>query len=558
MTASLRFVLAAAIGGSLACQTNTYAESPHGGPPPPSGSVLPRSAEGAKSTLKIQCDAQATAISPLIYGVAYDIQAHKDGTAFELGATARRWGGNHTTRYNWKHGRAWNTAQDWFFRNVNYTDDESYSYWRFLDDNRSKNVRSALTVPIMGWVAKDTKSVGFPASKYPQQKGFDPYMKEAGNGFGPDGKPLPSLPPSQTSTAVTPEHVAEWVKTIREKDAGRSRSVDTYILDNEPMIWHETHRDVHPEPASYDELLEKTIKFGTAVRKADPSALIAGPAEWGWSAYFYSSVDLKVGTFQRPDRRKHGDVPLLAWYLSQVRAHEKKTGVKLLDIVDVHYYPQGDGLGLGDAGKTDAGNAAKRLRATRSLWDAQYKDESWIAEEVKLIPRLKQWIAENAPGLKIQIGEYNFGAEKHISGGLAQAEALGRFGQEGIYAAYFWKYPPKDSPAFWAFRAYRNFDGKGAAFESQSLPTTSTPGTSAFAARSPDGKRLTVVALNLEASQAVKAELALMGCGKVGKARAFQYTGGAKGLQPVSASNGTQAQLPPSSITVFEYELGGK
>ena len=65
---------------------------------------------------------------------------------------------------------------------------------------------------------------------------------------------------------------------------------------------------------------------------------------------------------------------------------------------------------------------ALRIRSVRALWDPAYRDESWIGEPVRLIPRLRDWIAKNAPGVRISIGEYNFGAEKHMSGGLAVAD----------------------------------------------------------------------------------------------------------------------------------------
>ena len=184
-----------------------------------------------------------------------------------------------------------------------------------------------------------------------------------------------------------------------------------------------SNRDVHPGPITYDELLDRTIRYGTAIRTADPQALIAGPAEWGWTGYLYSAQDSFVGTRQRPDRRAHGDVPLMPWYLKKLHDHEKATGTRVLDVFDVHFYPQGDGV---YSEKADTSTAALRLRSTRALWDPTYKDESWIAEPIKLLPRLKEWVQQNYPGLKISLGEYSFGGEQHMSGGLAEAEALGR------------------------------------------------------------------------------------------------------------------------------------
>ena len=136
-----------------------------------------------------------------------------------------------------------------------------------------------------------------------------------------------------------------------------------YILDNEPMLWPTTHRDVHPEPTSYDELVTRTIDYGTAIREADPDAVIAGPAEWGWTGYLYSAKDIASGgTSARPDRRAHGDMPLVAYYLKALAEHEKKTGVRVLDVFDLHSYPAADGV-YGDASRFDEGRAPHPLDA---------------------------------------------------------------------------------------------------------------------------------------------------------------------------------------------------
>jgi len=511
--------------------------------------------------LQIDCKAPTHPISPLIYGIAFDgLHETKDKHPFEMGATARRWGGNPTSRYNWKLGNAWNTGNDYFFRNVSITDDPKYSYDKFLETNLAHKMQTALTLPMIGWVAKDTTSYGFPVSKYGPQVEVDPDVPEAGNGLLIAGQRKQVTPgkPTETSVAAPPEFIGEWVKSIREKDKKRGRSVQMYILDNEPMLWSTTHRDVHPEPVNYDELLTRTIAYGSAVRKADPEAVIAGPAEWGWTNFFWSAADFAVGTTAHLDRRAHDDVPLLPWYLRKLREHEQKTGVRLLDVVDVHFYPQSN-VGIGEKGDTDRETNARRIRATRSLWDPTYVDESWIKEKVQLIPRLKQWIADNYPGRGISIGEYNFGAAGHMSGGLAEAEALGRFAQEGITSAFYFQYPKENSPAFWAFRAYRNFDGKGGRFLDTWLPTTSSEGTSFFASRDTSGKHVVAIALNLDEDVARDAQVALTGCGTLTSARVFSYSAEPTGFaeKPAPKPNGTglvQA-LPPYSITVFDLQV---
>jgi hypothetical protein len=509
-------------------------------PAPPASSVR-------KVQLALHCDRPAVRISPLIYGIA--------GTVWETQATAHRMGGNPMTRHNWGDG-FWNVANDWFFENGKA---ERASVW--LDEARSHNMKNAIVVPTIGWVAKDATSVGFPRAKFAEQEKYDPYRPEAGNGKAKDGKPIRPGPPTETSIAAPPELIGKWVRDIRESDRAKGvRSVDQYILDNEPNLWNTTHRDVHPDPLTYDELLDRTVRYAKAIREADPDAVIAGPAEWGWTGYFYSAKDNENGTLLRLDRRAHGDVPLLAWYLRKLREYEKEHGQRLLDIVDVHFYPQVPGI-YAEPGRTDPESAALRLRSTRALWDPEYKDESWINEPVGLIPRVRTWISENYPGRGISIGEWSFGAEAHMSGGLAVAEVLGRFGQQGITSAFYWLCPAAGTPAFHAFRAFRNYDGKGGAFLDLSVPTTEAEGVSVFASRDEGGSHVVAVLLNLQPETAADAEIDVLACGGRFTRRVFEYRDGMAGfVGSESKEDGGQKsrmgllheRLEPYSIKVID------
>jgi hypothetical protein len=506
----------------------------------------PRTGPARDARFVVDCRAAPRSINPMIYGSADEDDA--------MSASAIRWGGNPSTRYNWQLGNAWNTSADWFFKNVDYANDPTYSYERALEQNRKRNVATALTVPMIGWVAKDTKSYSFPVSVFGEQEAVAPELPDAGNGKTKSGTAIKPRDPSQTSVPAPPEFIGRWISTIRAKDKERGRSVQMVILDNEPMLWHVTHRDVHPNPVGYDELLARTVSYAAAVRKADPGVLIAGPAEWGWPAYSFSAIDAVAGFGAAPDRKAHGDVPLLPWLLAKVRARERQLGLKLLDVLDVHYYPQAQGVGSA----TDRVTNALRLRSTRSLWDPTYVDESWIREPVQLIPRLREWIQRSAPGLGISIGEYNFGAAEHPSGGLAQAEALGRFGTEGLTSAFYWRLPPKNSPVFWAFRAYRNFDGRGARFLDVSVPV-STIGkrVSLFASRSAGSDHVVAVLLNLDPDEPVAAKVDLRSCGTGFSERAFVYNGDANGFVGAETSafeDGVALRrVAPYTITVLDW-----
>ncbi len=528
-----------------------------GGPPPAPHLADASTLPSHKVRLHLDCRAPTHPISPYIYGIAFNPQRHgKDAYLWDLGPTIRRWGGNNTSRYNWKLGNAWNAAFDYFFQNANYTNDDAYSWKNFLAEDAEHHVGTALTLPMLGWVAKDTESASFPVSLFGEQQ----YAAgDNGNGKRPNGSLIPCGDPTRTSVPASPAFVGEWVRSIAAYDKGKSqRSVTHYIMDNEPALWNSTHRDVHPQALTYDELLKKTVDYATVVRKADPQALIAGPAEWGWPNYFFSARDAEVGFAAKPDRLAHGDEPLLAWYLRQLRAHQKKTGTRLLDILDLHFYPQADGV-YGHPDRTDPAAAALRLRATRGLWDPTYRDESWINDAIELLPRMRRLIAENYPGLKISIGEYNFGGERHISGGLAQAEALGRFAQADVYSAYYWTYPPQGSAAAHAFMAYRNYDQKGGHFLANYVPARGDRRTSIFASTNAARDRMVLVVLNLDPQQAADVQLDLGTCGAPWRpGRSFAYAGGAQGLLPAPPGmvRGTSAayRLLPYSINVLELQ----
>jgi hypothetical protein len=544
-------VIVLADGGTMQSQsviTEALAASV-AGPAPTKGKI------SAMTPMTVDCKSPGQPVSRTIFGIAF-ADADKD-----LGATAHRWGGNTTTRYNWRIS-SWNTAQDWFWQNIKI---DSHEVFLAKADKLGGFV--AITVPIMGWVAKDSSSASFPVSVFGPQEKTDPDHKDFGNGKKPDGKTLIKPgEPTRTSVKITPEDVGEWVTKVREADKKRGkRLVYEYILDNEPGLWSTTHRDVHPDPMTYDELLDKTIAFATAIRKADPEAIIAGPASYGWWEYSYSALDHDKGFTLKPDRRAHDDVPLLAWYLRKLAEHEKKTGVRLLDVLDVHIYPQADGVqgpdgqGGDGGGNTDRATNDLRYRATRSLWDRGYEDESWIKEAVYLIPRMKDLIAQNYPGRGLQIGEYNFGAEHHPAGGVALAEVLGRFALNGLSHAFYWQYPKKPKPAYWAFRAYTNYDGNGGHFLGRIVPTSAPSGTSIYASRDESGKKWVIVALNFKADRPEDASIELRGCAAPGSVKSFQYIGGDQGYVPGDAKiEGTtlKTKLPPTSITVIELTSG--
>ncbi|MBV9946651.1 MAG: glycoside hydrolase family 44 protein, partial [Myxococcales bacterium] len=395
----------------------------------------------------------------------------------------------------------------------------------------------------------------FPVSVFGPQDKADPSKPEAGDGTK-GGKEIRPGPPTQTSVPAGPEFIGRWVQAIREADARTGkRSVHQYILDNEPALWNHTHRDIRPEPLGYDELVQRTIDYGTAVRRADPDATIAGFAEWGWINYIYSAKDAE-NNYAKVDRRAHGDVPLIEYYLRKLREYEQRTGTRVIDVVDIHFYPSfNEGTHYTEDQKDPI-----RIRSVRSLWDPDYLDESWLKEKIRILPRMKEWIAADYPGRGISIGEWNYGGETRMSGGIATAEALGRYAQFGVTSAYYWTFPPANSPPMLAFLAYRNFDGKGGRFQDWYIPSTVGAGpVSLFASRDEEGKHLVAIAINQSSEFVVDARLDLSSCGALASRREFTVAKGMRSIAPgpVAGPSGpvVAEALPPYSITVVDVTL---
>src|SRR5690606_24374511 len=141
---------------------------------------------------------------------------------------------------------------------------------------------------------------------------------DAGSGVRPDGNLMTNNDPSDTSIPIGPDFVTRWMDHIAERTGNL---VHDYALDNEPEIWHGTHRDVHPNPPTYDEIWGFTELYGAAIKAKDSQARIFGPTSWGWCAYFYSAAD---NCADGPDRAAHGGTPFLEWYLQQIKAYEQQ------------------------------------------------------------------------------------------------------------------------------------------------------------------------------------------------------------------------------------------
>ncbi len=486
----------------------------------------------ANVTVTVDSFSSGHPISRFIYGVA----AADPATLIALGATVDRWGGNSSSSYNWANGHAWNAARDWEFRNGNYGHKGSAAD-DFVTAALAGGAVPLITIPSIGFVAKNdnnaTQSVGVPAQGGAPLAPGSPAIA----GYDPTSNRLLTSVPSLTVIGAAP------------------KGVGYFAIDNEPDLWSIVHTDVHPARMSYADMLSMYEQYAVAVKAQDPTALLLGPDLSGWTAYWYSDLDRGADNFAtHADRNAHGGQAFLPWWLGQVAAADKQRGSRSLDLLDVHYYPQAQGV---FSSAHDPSTQALRIRSVRSLFDSSYRDESWINTQVDLIPRLKGWIAQQYPGTGLAITEYSWGGEHDASGAVALAEVLGTFGKQGVDAATYWTYPPPNSPAGAAFRLYRNFDGHGATFGDISIPVTSNQsGVAVFAARHSDRPEVDVVLTNETPDQKANVHLKL---GLTGKATAtqFQVAAGSSQIVPTPLASVSDAlTLPPYSVTLVRVIEG--
>ena len=427
-------------------------------------------------------------ISPWIYGTAF-------GADESLRATVYRWGGNFSSRYNWKIP-AWNHGADRYFLN------DTMSWWGNWHRGAVKgSARTTyISVPILPWIAKDTKTKG------------DPARKDA----------------TLTSVPNSPEHqLAGLKKLVSETGGALKGGPKFYALDNEPHLWQVTHRDVHPTGATYKEVRDLSEKYALAILKADPNAKIGGPCVFGWPTIWDAGIDLQKkvhGGRKGSQRHARGGMPFVQWYLREFAALEKKHGKRLLHFVDFHWYPELYSSTGGRVSNDDGGEEMWRLRAqaARRLWDKTHKGSSWIKEPVYFIRRLREWCEQEYPGTGICIGEWDVGGRTNPSGAIGVAETLGAFARERLDFAYYWQRPKGHQVHGW--KMFRNYDGAGAAFGEEYLESSSSDWnrTSVFAARRKDGAT-TILIINKETQ--LKARIALQTEGLKGKGARFFYYG---------------------------------
>jgi hypothetical protein len=507
---------------------------------------------------------QSKPISPWIYG----INSYGGVTSPPL-LTLDRMGGNRWTAYNWE-TNASNAGSDYLYENDDYLSSSSTPAEAIrptIVADQSAGLASIMTVQMQGLVSAD-ESGPVSVANPPDLTRFKVVV---------DKKSTVSSVPF-TITPVTTDanvYMDEFVWAMDQKIPGifgASPALPTFVqLDNEPELWNTTHLEVQGATAvTSDDYITKTIALTQAIKDQFPDALIFGPVHYGFQGIYNWQGELSAtptGTNWFPDK-----------YLTAMKTASTAYGKPLVDVYDFHWYPEiydANGTRIIDLTSTTLTAAQIQLivQGPRDLWDPTFNDDNnsnpWIYQElgstpIQILGRLQTKINAEFLGTGLSITEYEGGGWNHIAGTIAQADMLGVFGAQGLFAANLW--PPSGTYdyALAGFRAFRGFDGGLASFGDTSLAVTSSNVQKVAVYASLDSTtpgRVVFVAINRSASSLVTA---ITGQTLSGTATVYQMTAtSASGQVPVhpvlvatmAASGSTLTiTLPALSVTTIDVQ----
>lgn len=473
------------------------------------------SSGGLHAQLQTQMSVDATAprknISPYIYGTN-DPYAR---------AGAKRLGGNRTTSYNWEQNAS-NAGSDY----IQHSDD--WLPWHFgVPDsiyNRpastiehyhrtslQQGAYSLITLPMAGYVAADINGTVDDGEAAPSAR-WKKVTNRKNAAF--------SLQPNLNDGQIFVDEELNYLFSKFGK-SNTPNGIKGYSLDNEPCLWSNTHPLLWGTTGvTVQQLMQRSFALAGTIKDMDATAEVFGPSLYGVTAYqnlqFASDWDQVRGNYSY----------FVEYYLAKMKEKEVQGGRRLLDVLDLHWYPESN-FRYGNQRPTndlnDRNSVAARLEMTRSLWDSTYIEPTWIGNDhaaalLPLIPKIKGMINARYPGTKFALTEYSYMGLNHISGAIAQADALGIFGQQDLYMANYWG--AVEGYVKSGFDIFRDYDGQGGAFGNKSVTATAGDRTNAAvyaAVQDNNESRMHVVAINKNQDSSLTATIQVNS--------AFQYNG---------------------------------
>ena len=471
--------------------------------------------------------------------------------------TLNRLGGNRWTAYNWT-TNASNAGSDFNFQSDNFLSSSSIpgeAVRPTIASDIAGGMATLMTVQLQGLVSGD-ESGPVSTANPPDLTRFKTVV---------DKKSTVSSAPFTTTPLTTgPVFMDEFVWAMDHKFPGNgifggSTQTPVFVnLDNEPELWNSTHLEVQGSTRTTpDNYIAKTLTLTKALKDQFPDMTIFGPVHYGFLGLYNWQSGLTAtptGMDWFPDK-----------YLQALASASASYGRPLVDVYDFHWYPEdydSNSLRVTSMTSSTLTDAQMQLvvQAPRNLWDSTFTDPGnsnpWVNQvlgnsPIQILPRLKAKIASEFPSMKLSISEYEAGAFNNIAGTVAQADELGVFATQGVFAAMFWPPGGTFDYSMAGFRAYRDFDGANSNFGDTLLQSTSSNVQNVVVYASKDStnpKRVVFVAINRASASQITA---ISGAPLSGTAHMYQMTATtAQGQIPVTPVAVGQTAVSGSSLTL--------
>lgn len=322
--------------------------------------------------IELTIDPQATAkpISPYIYGKNHGI-SQKHGTATKADTMQRYMdagmgmlrlnNGNNATKYNWE--LRMSSHPDWY-NNVN---DASWDQSAVDVENGMPGVQSLYALSLLGWVAGN-KDNNFNDWLY---NGSQWWWDADANSSGTEHNWAGTTPITAAGQKPTGSHDPNkyLIRQSEEKTLGifdhffgtganqlalDSTNFRYWNMDNEADIWNGTHNDVMPDTMSAEEFVQIYSSMAQKARDKFPGIKLVGPVltnEWQWY-YWHSQMITYDGK----------EYSMIEYFIKRIAEEQTRTGKKLLDVVDLHFYPD----------YKDTADYAKIMQLHRIWFDTTY------------------------------------------------------------------------------------------------------------------------------------------------------------------------------------------
>ena len=394
-------------------------------------------------TINVDAGTKLFQVSPYIYGRNGNFADDNSTAASSANVTrykeaglrfARENSGNNATKYNWH--KKLSSHPDWYNNVYRHNWD---SEAQFIQSN-FPNMQIMYAFQLIGKVAANNNH-NFNDWDYNSSQWWDGVSQNlAGGGVvnpagGSDAliEGDPDLYLMDWPADSTTEILNHWFSS---EGLGLNKNNFLYWnMDNEPEIWSGTHDDVMPTQPTADTFMEMYFDVAVKAKQKYPGIKLCGPVianEWQW--FRYASQTLTI------DGQNYC---WLEYFIKKAADKEKATGIRVLDVVDIHFYPyetaSNDVLQLHRVFYDDTYiyPGANGVKTINGGWDTSQQKEY-------IFKRINNWLIKHFGanhGIGIGMSEFGTQSSDPNINAVLYASLLGTFANNGVelFSPWSWK-----------------------------------------------------------------------------------------------------------------------